>query len=241
LPILVSVLYGMILTLQLGLLTKKWSDEESLYTYWLTNHPSSKLTFVALTQHYMNTNELQIADNLMNTASQYELYSNDLDFQLMHYSNKCMIRGKTNSLLEKIQALSKRTDAYTTNSLSNFKTMIANILNNNCIPADINIIHKIVTSIVVNAPQNKSPRWKADAQLYQSYIYLHSNEKEQALKLALDSYKTAKSDDALIKILQLNMLLLQYDELLKWKKIAIQYNKHHNNVELSKLINQIRK
>lgn len=240
-PRFISIIFGTILSAQLGLLTAKWSDEETLYNYWLTNHQTSKLTFNTLTQYYMNNNELPIANKLMDAASKYELYQNDLDFNLMHYTNRCIIKENTDGLLLKLTHLAQQADAYTSNSLSNFKTMIANILNNNCRPTDLNKIHKIITTIIDSAPQNKSIRWKANSQLYHSYVYLHYNEYEQANDLAVKSYKTASSVDALIKILQLNMLLLKNDELLKWTNVAKKYNKHHYSAELTNLINQLNK
>jgi len=228
-----------LLSIQLVTLTTKWSNEESLYTHWLTNHEESRLTFFTYVQYYIDNNMLPVVNSLLESASKYKLYSDDVDFYLLKYTIQCVLKENTTETIRHLKSIAKEQTSYKTNSLSNYNTLIGNVVNDSCKPSNVNELHKILSIIKNTAPLKTNSQWLANSHLYHSYIYLHSNEPEKALKLALQSQKTKASAEALIKIIEINMLLSKQDDVLFWKQKAVKFNKKHRNTDLENFLKNL--
>jgi len=223
-PVLIAVIISGLLTIQLAIVAKLWSDEETLLMHWLTNHEKSKNTLITLVQFYEKNNNLPLAHKITTKATGYEYYRDDLGIQLKLYTQQCILKKQNQQILEKLLQLTLNPEAYTHSIISITTSVVLNILNAKCKPDDIQSLHQVLHQIENNAPQISSKTWLREIQSKHAFLYLHYNNLHQALILFKKAY-TYKNPDIALAIIDLNIKLSNFTEAQDWINVAQGVNK----------------
>ncbi len=212
-----------LLSFQTFTLVQKWSSEEDLYYHWLVNHPSSKLTYLNLHGYYLKTGQLDVAHRLLSKTSRFKIFENDVNFLLYLYNINCLLGKESDFLLNKLNTAAKMRHPVQRLGSGGYITLVNNILSNSCKPTNLDGLHKSLNNVINHSPLRLLRHTHAAMILAHSYIYLHYGQFDQALKLTLASYKINKTDKALQKLIEINLILGDNKQALYWTQKAKQY------------------
>ncbi len=198
-------------------LSKIWSDKETLYMYWLENHPSSQSALITYISFIEKKYSIEVANNILLKAITLEPFNSALSINLMLYIENCKL-GKNNTLLEnKLIILSKNPDNYHSTVITSINNLAIRIKSKDCRPENIENLSSILHNISVYGPQKSRSKWLSELYLYHASILLEYNYYTDALSLIVNALeKTKYKYELLIPIIELNIKMNNMNEVSKW-------------------------
>jgi len=243
LSISATFIYGLFLIVQLGLLTSIWKNENKLYSHWFLNHENS---------NYINSNMIQIIENRGNYSTATKLtevilrnpkFKNDFGLNFRLYMQQCILEKNTNESLLHLSELALDRGNYSVTATYVMNSLSKKIKDNSCKPQNLQRLNQLLDKVIANNPLKYNAIWLSNFNHSRSEIYYHFKKYKKSLKYALEGFKFNNTNNTLLRIIHLNILLKDKVNAQKYINIAIKQNNSRNkyDIDISSYINSMEK
>ncbi len=233
---IIVVSYTLFLSISTFNLANIWSNEETLYTHWLENHPLSTSTLVTYSQYSATKYGVAVSTKILDAALKYPEYKNNISVHLYKWLYQCISQTPTYLTEQDLAKITNSKENFHTSVITAIENIVMNIHNGHCRPQKTKGLNNSFKHILLNAPQRNNYKWLASIHLYFANYLLSQDAHLEALTQFTKAHKLQPDYDKMIPIIDINIILGNYNQA---HKLLAKLQK--SNVRNPQVVNNLKK